>query len=395
VVGGGAKPGVGAAIAKSGTASSGRAGAPSKPRALHLKRVALVGKSTRLDRVGSQALDACDALAARLRNAHMRHSSAIDDLGRALALEGMHVTHVGIQNVNPDALAGSDLVICAGGDGTFLSTAAHVPAHVPVLGVNTDPERSTGALTALSYVPDEGGADAIKNALERLRRGNYELVARKRLVVSIRPVGGSEYILPRLALNDVFVSERNSGRVYACEMTADTGPIRIRRSSGLILCTGTGSGARLRNQMRVDATFVRHVLDEAAARGAVSGVVTGARADERSSAWLTDSECISIAESWSRRWELAPDDGRMVYSILEPMVPDCLPRSCAGFANWMVIKSLGHNTVLTLDGFYEHPIRYGDELTVAVGNDESAVLSVQFPAHDIYVPRRGRAWRDF
>lgn len=25
----------------------------------------------------------------------------------------------------------------------------------------------------------------------------------------------------------------------------------------------------------------------------------------------------------------------------------------------MVVKSLGHNTVLTLDGFYEHPIRCG------------------------------------
>mmetsp|Transcript_29160 Transcript_29160/g.68302 ORF Transcript_29160/g.68302 Transcript_29160/m.68302 type:complete len:163 (+) Transcript_29160:923-1411(+) len=85
---------------------------------------------------------------------------------------------------------------------------------------------------------------------------------------------------------------------------------------------------------------------------------------------------------------MSPSDARMIYSILEPIVPDCEPRNSAGHASWMVVKSLGHNTVLTLDGFYEHPIRYGDELTIAVGDEDSSVLSVHFPAHDIYVQVR-------
>ncbi|KAG8465534.1 hypothetical protein KFE25_002841 [Diacronema lutheri] len=382
--------------AHSKAAAAGSAGAQPNPaiggarlakgRPLHLKRVALVSKSTRLDRVGSQALNAGDALAARLRDAHVRHATAVGELGAALRAQGLVVEEVGVQNARPDAFSGAELVICAGGDGTFLSTAAHVPPHIPLLGINTDPARSTGALTALTYEPEAAGADWLSNALERLRRGNFELIPRRRLVVSIRPVGGSEYMLPRLALNDVFVSERNSGRVYACEMSGDNGPVRIRRSSGLLFATGTGSSARLRNQIRVDAAFVRHVLSDAAARGAaVAGADGGA---------LTDSECITIAESWSRRWLLPPDDDRMVYSILEPIVPDCQPRQSAGHANWMVVKSLGHNTVLTLDGFYEHPIRYGDELTIAVGDEDSAVLSVVLPGHEIYVPRRGRSWRD-
>jgi hypothetical protein len=145
--------GGGAPAAPASTAPSlgASAGAPQprvvepKPRPLHLKRVVVVGKSTRLDRVGSAALNAGDALASRLRDAHVRHSSALEALGAALAAEGLGVTMVGIQNVRPDVLAGADLVLCAGGDGTFLSTAAHVPPHVPVLGINTDPERSTGA----------------------------------------------------------------------------------------------------------------------------------------------------------------------------------------------------------------------------------------------------------
>lgn len=348
-------------------------------------------------------------------------------------------------------------------------------------------------------------------------------------------------MLPRLALNDVFVSERNSGRVYACEMSGDDGPVRVRRSSGLLFATGTGSGARLRNQIRVDAAFVRHVLAEAAARGAVAGIDAGTRSG--AAAWLTESECVTIAESWSKLWLMGPDDPRMVYSILEPIVPDCQPRKSAGCAqnrraaarpraagaggaaapllraptalratvqadgargcncspargppsSW---PSLTRAPVLprpcaalrrpapaapraprapraspasplqarALDGGQvagaqhgaharrllraPHPVRasrarsraaplcargrlppsavnaqsgpgltpraragprapfpkivrpartgrrYGDELTIAVGDEDSAVLSVQLPCHDIYVPRRGRSWRD-
>ncbi|KAJ1638383.1 hypothetical protein T492DRAFT_225308 [Pavlovales sp. CCMP2436] len=96
VSGGGGSSGGGKAAVSGRTREvvSGRA----RVRPMHLKRVALVGKSTRLDRVGSQALNVGDALAARLRDAHTRHSSAIDELASALQAEGMLVTMVGVQN---------------------------------------------------------------------------------------------------------------------------------------------------------------------------------------------------------------------------------------------------------------------------------------------------------
>ena len=40
------------------------------------------------------------------------------------------------------SVAGYDLVLSVGGDGTFLEVARHAP-DVPILGVNSDPERST------------------------------------------------------------------------------------------------------------------------------------------------------------------------------------------------------------------------------------------------------------
>ena len=40
-----------------------------------------------------------------------------------------------------------DLVLSLGGDGTFLKTASFINnRHIPILGVNTDPQRSVGCL---------------------------------------------------------------------------------------------------------------------------------------------------------------------------------------------------------------------------------------------------------
>ena len=41
-------------------------------------------------------------------------------------------------------LSAFDLVITVGGDGTFLEASHHIKANTPILGVNSDPQRSVG-----------------------------------------------------------------------------------------------------------------------------------------------------------------------------------------------------------------------------------------------------------
>ncbi len=55
-----------------------------------------------------------------------------------------------------------DLVISVGGDGTFLEASHAVPPGIPMLGVNSDPERSTGFFSAT-----DGAASAISSASSR------------------------------------------------------------------------------------------------------------------------------------------------------------------------------------------------------------------------------------
>jgi len=61
-----------------------------------------------------------------------------------------------------DNIQGYDLVIAFGGDNSF-QLISHYVGNVPIMGVNSDPERSTGALCAWSASRLEEVVSAIKN----------------------------------------------------------------------------------------------------------------------------------------------------------------------------------------------------------------------------------------
>jgi NAD+ kinase len=48
-------------------------------------------------------------------------------------------------------------------------------------------------------------------------------------------------IEPRLALNEVFMGESHAARVSYYEIQVDDGPLMKQKSSGVTICTGTGS----------------------------------------------------------------------------------------------------------------------------------------------------------
>jgi NAD kinase len=72
-----------------------------------------------------------------------------------------------------------DIVISIGGDGTALS-ASHYLEEKPLLAVNSDPDKSEGALTTLSVGELEEKLEEVKNGFEieyleeYLKRNNSE-----------------------------------------------------------------------------------------------------------------------------------------------------------------------------------------------------------------------------
>src|SRR5262249_55011531 len=83
-----------------------------------------------------------------------------------------------------------DLILSVGGDGTFLEVARYA-LDTPVLGVNSDPERSTAFFCAAKR-------STIQSHLEALLAGHVHEVRLARLQVSV-----NDRLLPYYALNDL------------------------------------------------------------------------------------------------------------------------------------------------------------------------------------------------
>jgi NAD+ kinase len=130
------------------------------------------------------------------------------------------------------SVAGYDLVLSVGGDGTFLEVARYA-LDLPVLGVNSDPERSTAFFCAANR-------STIRAHLEALLAGNVGEVRLARLQVTI-----NDHPLPYYALNDLLVAHANPAAMtsYTLHLGTVSEP---QRSSGLWIATAAGSTAAIR-----------------------------------------------------------------------------------------------------------------------------------------------------
>lgn len=83
----------------------------------------------------------------KLLEHHRHHYNALDTLVSFLKKRGVDVAVVSRSDFDHDKLTAVDAVITAGGDGTFLQAAGWIKNNsIPVIGFNTDPNRSQGHL---------------------------------------------------------------------------------------------------------------------------------------------------------------------------------------------------------------------------------------------------------
>lgn len=144
-----------------------------------------------------------------------------------LGLEAARLMNLPDGMEREEVVAGSDLIVVIGGDGTFLSIASAAVRHqVPIAGFNMG---TLGFLTELV-------TDSIKLSMKKLLRGEMPVSERKVLRVELE---GRDF----LALNDVVASKGNIARVISLELQVNREPIARFRADGLIISTPTGSTA--------------------------------------------------------------------------------------------------------------------------------------------------------
>jgi len=127
-------------------------------------------------------------------------------------------------------LAGTDLIITVGGDGTILRAAqVIVPAPIPITGVNLG---RLGFMTELS-------AKEAKDKLPALLEGKGWLDERAMLEAELT----AENKPPQsfYALNDVVVARGEVARVIFVEANVDGEPVTTYKADGVIAATATGS----------------------------------------------------------------------------------------------------------------------------------------------------------
>lgn len=124
-------------------------------------------------------------------------------------------------------IAGSDLLIVCGGDGSILAVARRAAAQcVPVLGVNF------GQLGFLSEVEAAG----LPGALDRVLSGAYEIERRLMLRASWQ---GQEVD----ALNDIVVRRESSLAVVRADVEVDGLKLDHYVADGILVSTPTGASA--------------------------------------------------------------------------------------------------------------------------------------------------------
>uniref|UniRef100_UPI00358F1EB1 NAD kinase 2, mitochondrial isoform X2 n=1 Tax=Myxine glutinosa TaxID=7769 RepID=UPI00358F1EB1 len=297
---------------------------------------------------------------------HAREGAGFEDIRTRFSqrTNGVEVRKVQRQDYCEDDVHWADAVISAGGDGTFLLAASKVcDSKKLVFGINTDPERSEGHLCLPVQFTHN-----FPLAIHKLRSGNFRHQLRKRIDVQLtetssvspldlhmeqltqaqtqwtqtslsaeeRPVPAHFQQIPSSALNEVFIGESLSSRASYYEISIDEGPWEKQKSSGINICTGSGSTAWSYNVNKVTKETVEDVLKLAELDG-----------DPTQTACLVEK----VTEKFCASLIFDPEEVIMQYSVREPIVNRVY--SCTrprGFAHRVSVRSRCWDACLVLDG---------------------------------------------
>ncbi|EYC08483.1 hypothetical protein Y032_0065g3577 [Ancylostoma ceylanicum] len=184
-----------------------------------------------------------------------------------------------------------------------------------------------------------------------------------------RPRSPSERVtvqLPVLALNEVFIGESLSSRVSYYEIQIDDGKMVKQKSSGIAMCTGTGSTSWYFNINKLTEQCVSELLRIVSDRCEVSLPVD-------------DKKVVSdICTTFNQQLIFSPDLRRMAFTVRDPIFnatfPPITPR---GFAEKIVVKSRGYDAHLVVDGGVSYRFNDGAEASLEV-HEEDALQTVIF-----------------
>ncbi|CAD6199460.1 unnamed protein product [Caenorhabditis auriculariae] len=263
-------------------------------------------------------------------------------------------TKVVMQNELSDALP-ADIIISAGGDGTFLAAASAVKDDTPVIGVNTDPVGSEGHLCV-------GGKNPPRDLISQLVDGKLKWIRRSRIRVTVKDPKNrffhSKKTTTNLALNEVFVGENEAAKVSTYNISIDDQNMVKQKSSGLIVTTGTGSTSWYLGMNRVEEATVTSLIE----------VLQGMGMEVPNSRSIVSE----VVNRYNGKIPFEPDHPNFAFSIREPIFNATFNRTATrGYARKIRLESRCSDGFLVLDGATKIPFPRGATATLEISAGDS------------------------
>ncbi|KAM4710456.1 NAD kinase 2, mitochondrial isoform 2-T2 [Discoglossus pictus] len=378
-------------------------GQPRVSGAFRPGRVAVVAKTTRYEfeqqryrYAGLSEEELKELLALKgssyngLLQRHNIHTENVEHIVKSLRNEGIDVQLVKRRDYNEETVQWADAIISAGGDGTMLLAASKVlDRFKPVIGVNTDPERSEGHLCLpVRYT------HSFPEALRKLYRGEFRWQWRQRIRLYLEGTGinltpmdlheqqlsleqhskahtyGSQqeqnsamasgpHLLPVRALNEVFIGESLSSRASYYEISVDDGPWEKQKSSGLNVCTGTGSKAWSYNINKMTPQTVEELLN----------IV---KSHQQLNVHIDNDLVERVTNKYNESLIYNPDEPKMFFSIREPIANRVFSSSRQrGFTSKVCVRSRCWDACMVVDGGTSFEFNDGAIVSIAMDAEDS------------------------
>ncbi|EDW59924.1 NAD kinase 2, mitochondrial isoform X1 [Drosophila virilis] len=309
-------------------------------------------------------------------------------------------------SLSKDVMSWADVIVPVGGDGTFLLSAnrasplfALSQQKTPIVGFNSDPQRSAGRLLLPKYFSENP-----EEAVSRIKSGDFKWMHRSRIRTTMLGSNGKipestdlfrhtavkmeqvdtapemldehmankykakmKRILPYLALNEVFIGEHISARVSHLQLVLDHQDlVNKTKCSGLCVSTGTGSTSWHTSINRITSSDVDDLLKSLPNSDSPDVLRLRENVDE-------------IAQRYNQGLLFAPDDPRLCYSIREQICVGVWPSpstfKARDFVQSVFIKSHCIDANLVIDGSISYPFNDGAKVLLEIC-PEDALLTI-------------------
>jgi NAD+ kinase len=178
-----------------------------------------------------ELLERGDITVARMRRADEHHARTVEEVHEAIERIGWKGTFRERDRVGD--LAGYDLVMTVGGDGTLLRVS-HQVADTPMLGINSAPQDSVGFLCGARM-------GEVYAHLAAIEQGEVTRVRVARMQVAV-----DDEVVHRRVLNDVLFTHPVPAMTSKYILEHD-GASEEQKSSGIWIATAAGSTAAIRS----------------------------------------------------------------------------------------------------------------------------------------------------